>query len=236
MAEALVKDKGVIAIFRNGTMKNPVKSAEMGRPIFDDVELVEIRHPGTRDYGVYPATERSHWEIDEVSGEQRAVSFAERFSKQYQQFKSNQQQTKSGTPLDFLPFLTEAKRAELRALNIFTAEALAEVDGEPLKNLGPGGREWKNKTIEFLAGSSDQARITRLEAELEAMKAKNQVLEDDAKVFASDKPPTKEFEGMTDAQLREHIEALTGVAPKGNLPRRTLLRMAMDQKSSVAAA
>ena len=47
-------DTGVVAVFRNGTVKNNVKSAEAGRPIFDDVELCEVRHPGTRDYGVYP--------------------------------------------------------------------------------------------------------------------------------------------------------------------------------------
>ena len=232
---AVPNDKGVIAIFKNGTVRNPVASAQAGRPIFDDIEVVEIRHPGSRDYGVYPATERSHWVVDEQTGEQRAVSFAERFSKQYQQFKSNQQQTKSGTPLDFLPFLTEGKRAELRALNIYTAEALASIDGVELKNLGPGGREWKNKTIEYLAGSSDQARITRLEAELETVKARNQVLEDDAKVLSTDKAPTQEFDGMSNDQLREHIASITGVAPKGNLPRRTLLRMAMDQKGNVAA-
>jgi hypothetical protein len=126
-------DTGVVAVFRNGTVPNRVKSAEAGRPIFDDVEVVEIRYPGSRDYGVYPATERSHWDVDQFTGEQRQVTFAERFSKQYQQFKASQQQTKSGTPLDYLTFLTEGKRAELRALNIYTAEALAIVDGSELK-------------------------------------------------------------------------------------------------------
>ena len=232
---AIPNDKGVIAIFKNGTVRNPLKSAEAGRPIFDDVEVVEVRHPGSRDYGVYPATERSHWIVDEVTGEQRAVSFAERFAKQYQQFKANQQQTKSGTPLDYLPFLTEGKRAELRALNIYTAEALTIVDGAELKNLGPSGRDLKNKAIEFLANASDAAKVTKLEAELEAMRARNQVLEDDAKVLAADKPPTSEIEGMSNEQRRDHIASLTGITPKGNLPRRTLLRMAMDQKGNVAA-
>lgn len=232
---AVPNDKGVVAIFRNGTVKNNVKSAEAGRPIFDDIELVEIRHPGTRDHGVYPATERSHWLVDEITGEQRPISFAERFSKQYQQFKSNQQQTKSGTPLDYLTFLTEGKRAELRALNIYTAEALAIIDGAELKNLGPGGREWKNKAIEFLENSNDASKVTKLEAELETIRARNEVLEEDAKLFAKDKPSEGEFEGMSDEQLREHVRSLTGVALKGNPSRKTLIRMAQDHKSSVAA-
>jgi hypothetical protein len=228
-------DKGVVAVFRNGTFKNIVKSAEAGRPMFDDVELVEVRHPGSRDYGVYPATDRSHWDVDPVSGEQRAVTYAERFSKQYQQFKASQQQTKAGTPIDYLPFLTEGKRAELRAMNIYTAEAMAIVDGAELKNLGPGGREIKNKTIEFLESSSDTARITKLEAELEASKLRAEVLEEDNKLLAKSQPPPSEYDGMSDTQLREHVRSLTGVAPKGNPSRKTLIRMAEDHKSSVAA-
>jgi hypothetical protein len=228
-------DTGVVAVFRNGTVKNDAKSAEAGRPIFEDREVVEVRYPGSRDYGVYPATERSHWDVDQFTGEQRAVTFAERFAKQYQQFKASQQQTKSGTPLDYLTFLTEGKRAELRALNIYTAEALALVDGSELKNLGPGGREMKNKTIEFLENSNETARITKLEAELELVKARNEILEEDNKLIGKDKPQPSEFDNMSDAQLREHVRSLTGVSPKGNPSRKTLIRMAQDQKGNVAA-
>jgi hypothetical protein len=228
-----IDDTGLVAVFRNGIVKNVAKSVEAGRPIFDDVELVEIRSAGSKDVSVFPAMDFSHWDIDVGSGEQRMFSYAERFSRQYQQFKAHQQQTKSGTPLDYLPFLTEAKRAELRALNIYTAEALSVVDGAELKNLGPGGREMKNQVIAFLESSSDMARVTKLEAELEAMKARNQVLEDDLKSVI--KPPVTPFDGMSDEQLRDHIKTVTGVEPKGNLPRKTLIRMAQEQRDSVAA-
>jgi hypothetical protein len=229
-------DKGVVAVFRNDVVKNPKKSAEAGRPIFDDIEYVELRHPGSKDTGVYPAMEGSHWDNDPVTGEYRRITFAERFKTQYQQFKAHDRQTKSGTPLDYLPFLTEAKRAELRALNIYTAEALAIIDGNELKNLGPGGRDVKNQTIAFLESSSDMAKVTKMEAELEALKARNQVLEDDLKsqpAFNEQEP--SEFEGMTDDEIKEHIKSLTGVTPRGNPSRRTLIRMARDQKSNVAA-
>jgi len=229
-------DKGVVAVWRNDVVKNPKKSAEAGRPIFDDVEYVELRHPGSKDVGVYPAMEGSHWDNDPVTGEYRRITFAERFRQQYQQFKAHDRQTKSGTPLDYLPFLTEAKRAELRALNIYTAEALALIDGAELKNLGPGGRDMKNQTIAFLESSTDMAKVTKMEAELEALKARNQVLEDDLKsqpAFNEQEP--SEFEGMTDDEIKEHIKSLTGVTPRGNPSRRTLIRMARDQKSNVAA-
>ena len=228
-------DTGVVAVFRNDTRKNNVKSAEAGRPIYDDIEVVELRYPGTRDYGVYPATERSHWDVDQFTGEQRQITYAERFSKQYQQFKAQQQQTKSGTPLDYLTFLTEGKRAELRALNIYTAEALAIIDGSELKNLGPHGRELKNRAIEFLENSNEAAKITKLEAELELVKARNEILEEDNKLIPKDKQEPSEYENMSDEQLKEHIRSLTGVTPKGNPSRKTLIRMAQEQKGNVAA-
>ena len=147
-----------------------------------------MRYAGSKNTGVFPAMEQSHWDEDEINGGQRAVTYAERFPKQYQQFKSRQQQTKAGTPLDYLPFLTEAKRAELRALNIYTAEALTVVDGPELKNLGPGGRELKNQAIAFLESGSELARINTLEAELAEMRAMNEVLEQDLKAGKAAKP------------------------------------------------
>jgi hypothetical protein len=40
---------------------------------------------------------------------------------------------------------------------------------------------------------------------------------------------------MSDDQLRAHIKSLSCVEPKGNLPRKTLIRMAQEQKDNVAA-
>jgi hypothetical protein len=228
------EEKGVVAIFRNHTVKNEGKSIEAGRPIFDDMEVVEMRFAGSKTVSVFPASSFSHWEENEESGEQHPITYAERFPRQYQQFRSKEHQTKAGTPLDYLPFLTDGKRAELRALNIYTAEALSVVEGQELKNLGPGGRDWKNQAIAFLEEGSEHSRILKLEAEVDSLKARNQVLEDDADLRRKD-PRIAEYEAMSDAQLRDHIKVLTGVDPKGNIPRKTLIRMAEDHKAKAAA-
>src|SRR5262245_35924887 len=125
-------DDLLVAIFCNLAIENPSKSVAAGRPIYDDIEHVEIRTPGSRDTKFFPATEKSEWTFDQVTGRQYHRTYAERFSRQYQQFKMQVAQTKSGTPLSFAPFLTEARRAELRALNIYTIEALANIDGQEL--------------------------------------------------------------------------------------------------------
>jgi hypothetical protein len=225
-------DAALVAMFRQHAKLNEAKTAKEGRPIFDDEEVCEIRFPGSRNVSVFPATAMSHWTTDPETGAQVKVTYAERFRRQYQQFKSHTAQTKSGTPLDHAPFLTEARRAELRAQNIYTVEALAAVDGQELKNLGYGGRELKNGAIEYIAESKTGAPNLQMQAELEALRAKTAVLEEDlqAAKLAAKKQATAEgeFDDMTLDQLREYIKTNTGHAVIGTPNRKALVRMAMD--------
>ena len=228
MQNARHPDDVLVATFRNHAVKNEARSAAEGRPIYDDYEVVQIHMPGNRTGSpVFPATAVSHWESDSYGGEQRKVTYAERFAKQYQQFKVKATQTKSGTPLDHLPFLTEGRRAELRALNIYTAEQLAAIDGQELKNIGPGGRDDKNRAIEFLAEAKANAPNTQLAAELEALRARNAVLEDDNELLKQRSIVAEaQFDDMSEEKLRGYIQTHTGHAPQGNLPHKVLVRMA----------
>lgn len=170
---------GITPFFKTIPLKNERKTADQGRPIYEDVEVCEIRFAGSRDCYVFPVNQYSHWEIDEETGEQRQVTYAERFPKQFQQFRGRQSQTKSGTPLDFVPFLTDSKRSELRALNIYTLEALAELDGQPLKNLGIGGRDLKNKAVDYLATSTHDGIITKQQQQIDELLVRIKAMENE---------------------------------------------------------
>jgi len=229
-------DDALVPLFKHLALPNPAKTLAEGRPVYDDIEVVEIRRPGARDYSVHPATEFSHWAGDMYGGEQRRVTYAERFARQYQQFKAQSAQTKSGTPLDHLPFLTEARRAELRAQNIYTAEQLAATDGQELKNLGVGGRELKNKAIEYIDEAKANVPTMQMQAELEALRARSQLLEEDNALLKQRANVVEaQFEEMGDEQLRDFIKSHTGHAPTGNPPRKMLVRMAMDARPTKAA-
>jgi len=227
-------DAALIVLFRHSAVPNEGKSVKEGRPIFDDVEVVEVRFPGSRSMSVFPATSVSHWAVDPHTGGQVQVTYAERFARQYQQFKQHAAQTKSGTPLSHAPFLTEGRRAEFRALNIYTVEALAVVDGQELKNLGPGGRDLKNRAMEFIAESKAHAPSMQLQAELDGLRARNAVLEEDMAAVKKQQA-SSEFEDMTEDQLRDFIKTHTGHTPQGNVNRKTLVRMATDARPSKAA-
>ena len=235
-------DDVLVVLFKYAAFKNQAKTLEAGRDIYDDVEVCEIRAPGSRDVKVFPSTAFARWVDDPYTGEQKKQTYAERFSHQYRQFKAQAAQTKSGTPLDFVPFLTDGRKAELRAQNVYTVEQLAAIEGAELKNLGPGGREMKNKATEFIEESRQSAPNLQMLAELEALKARNAILEEDAQLLKSkvNNVPEKdaEFDTMSLEQLREYITTHTGQAPLGNITnmnRKTLVRMAMDARPDKAA-
>ena len=225
-------DASLVAVFKNMAIQNPAKTAEAGRPIFDDREVVEIRAPGSRNFSVHPANVMSHWQDDPETGEQTPVTYAERFRHQYVQFKAHGVQTKTGTPLTHAPFLTEGRRAELRAQNIYTVEALADLDGEPLKNLGYGGRDMKNQAMEYIEEARRGAVDSKLAADLEAIKARNAILEEDIRFMKAqvktDAGKDDTFEGMSIEQLRDYITANTGKGPVGQPSKSTLVRMARE--------
>jgi hypothetical protein len=174
-----------------------------------------------------------------MTGRQTKQTYAERFRHQYQQFKRDAAQTKTGTPLNIAPFLTDGRRAELRAQNVYTVEQLADIEGAELKNLGPGGRDMKNKAMEYIVEARSAAPNRQMLAELEALKARNAILEEDLQakknVEAAAASGDSEFDNMSLEQLREYITAQSGQQPLGAMNRKTLIRMAQNSRPDKVA-
>jgi hypothetical protein len=229
-------DAAIVATFRQEGRKNELKSKEAGRPIYDDVEICEIRLPGSRDMKAFPAHAFSHWDGDPLTGGQVEVTYAERFRHQYRQFKEKATQTKTGTPLELVPFLTEARRAELRALNVYTAEQLAGIDGQELKNLGPGGRDLKNRAEAYIAEAKTLVADIAKDTEIEALRARLAVVEQDNEALKHRRSMLEsEFDSMTTDEICAYIKTHTGVAPVGQVPHKNLIRMAIEATPHKAA-
>ena len=231
-------DDNIVAIFKNAAVLDKAATLKAGRPIYNDEEQVELHYPGSKNWSAHPATSFSHWATDPLTGEQVKMTYAERFSRQYQQFKAHESQTKTGTPLANAPFLSEARRAELRAQNIYTVEALAHIDGQELKNLGQGGRDMKNAAMEYIETAQRGAVPMQVQAELEALRVQNALMQEDLAALKNKAGaiPTDEFDGMDLAQLREYITTQTGEAPLGALNTKTLRRMARNAAPEKASA
>lgn len=197
----------VVPFFRAEPYQDFEASKREGRPIFKDRVVCEIRIAGDRNFApVVPAHDQWIREDGEV------ITYAMRFKDAYARFMEGREQVAYGTPLSELPFLTEAKRAELRALKIYTAEALASLDGKPLSNLGQTGRELKNQAQAYLDTAKGSAQTVALSLEVEQLRAEMAAMRADA--VAAPEPQTDD--SAEREALKEQIHKLTGNRPRGN--------------------
>jgi hypothetical protein len=230
----MAADPLVIPVFKIHTQQNKALTKKEGRPIFEDMEVVEVRFAGNRQtVSVFPA-HAICGEMQDDEGDSRPMTYAERWPDQYKRFKAKVQQIASGTPVDELPFLTQAKRSELKALSIYTAEALAALDGNELKNLGQGGRELKNQAIAYLDNAKGSADVTRMAQQIEEMK---QTIAELQAIKAPEMPaPAAEspFQEWPDDEIKDWIAERTGERPKGNPNHTTLVKRADEINSGLA--
>ena len=129
------------------------ESRTAGRPIYAEMEFVEIMVPGDK----HTIITRRVREID-----------ARRFSRQYAAFKAGKSDQQSGTPLTSLPFMSAAKAEEYKFFNITTAEQLAAVaDGSSAANSIMGFQGDKQKASAYIQMAAGNAPILQLQEKLE---------------------------------------------------------------------
>lgn len=129
----------------------PGKSAEAGRPVFEERDFVGITNPGSRDEVIRRAEDKAK--------EDDFIGWA------YRKWKSTQQQPVDGTPLETVPFLSKSQVLELKGLAIHSLENLAEAP-EPAMQRMMGLRDLKKKAAAYLESARDTAVVTRLQGEL----------------------------------------------------------------------
>ena len=125
-------------------------------------------------------------------------------------------------------------------MTIYTAEALATLDGNPLKQFVMVGRTLKEQAQAYLAKATDSAAVTRLAAENESLKAALLQMQAAQQQAPSQELATTPFDDMDEESLKEWIKDSSGSRPRGNPSLETLRRMATeindDLKSKKAEA
>jgi len=222
----------VPAVFKIHSRENKKKSLAAGHPIFDDVEVVEMRIPGDRERVIIqPALHI--WKY--VQGQ--PITFAMRFSEQYRRFKEGHTQLQSGTPLNMLTEMPQRKILELNALNIHTIQQLANLEGQPLKTIGMGGNALKLQAKEYLEKSSGANSALKLAQENEELKKRLAALEarfSDAHPVV-DQSADDDVQAMKADELKSIIADKTGSRPRGNPSIPTLEAMVKELIKGEAA-
>lgn len=215
-------------------------SLEAGRPIFKDMEFCEVKFAADKQR-IHVAPAHEVFKRDRATNE--PVTYAMEYAPIYQKFKANEAQDAVGTPLTELPFLTAAKRSELKALSIRNAEALASLDGEPLRRLGMGGRALKDQAQAYLDKASGSAMETRLAAENAGLR--DQMAEMQAQlaelIAAGKGKPVKEdetipaspFDDFADEDIRNWLEG-GGFEVDGRWGRKKLVEKANEANATLA--
>lgn len=158
------EDAGLFVAFSTEAIESPFKSKEAGRPVFDEVDIVEIRIPG-----------------DDKTIIKNAVSdeYRERFPDEYDAFKSSTTLATSGTPLEHWSALTKSQVASLKYIHINTVEDLAKLSDSNLAQVGMGGHELRTKARAFVSSATDSAFVEKQAAEMDELKEQLQALRDE---------------------------------------------------------
>jgi hypothetical protein len=245
--EKLATENLTIATFKVHSVKNEAQSKKEGRPIYDDMPVCELKFAANKQtVGVFPAHEVFRWHTDPSAGEREPLTYALAYPDQWRKFLSGEAQVASGTPLSELTFIAQGKRLELKALNIHTAESLAAVDGNALRQLGQGGRTLKEQAQAYLERSAGTADVSALAAENVELRERLAALEgrfsgstaaaaytDTGAGEADDQSP---FFIMEADDIRNWLIETAGRTPPENLSHAGLVKLADEVNAALAAA
>jgi len=143
-------DKKLLVVFYRDIIKNEPKSIDAGRPIFDEIDLVKIISPGSRDSFIGDATEE----------------YKQRFPTQWARYKAGRdQQIGNGTPLNQLPWLSIAQIAEFNALGCHTIEHLVGMP-DSVSQKFMGHLQIKTRAQAYLDAAKEMGPSLRMQEEL----------------------------------------------------------------------
>lgn len=127
--------------------ENPEKTAAEGRPIFEDVDYIEIRVPGERE--VRYCQPANKLDIN-------------RFPEHYRRYKQRMsQETTTGTPLAEWPGVTRSQVEELKFINVTTVEQLLSISDTNAQKF-MGIRALQQKAKAYLDAAGGQAAANAL--------------------------------------------------------------------------
>jgi nucleotidyltransferase/DNA polymerase involved in DNA repair len=151
-------DDQLLVRFYRDIKQNPAKTEAEGRPIYDDVDWIEIHQPGNKLTSLMrQATDKDK----------------QRFPRHWQAYQARENQEElSGTPIEQWPGVTKAQVAELKHLNIRSIEQLVNLsDGNSTAIMGIAALKRNAKAY---LEAADQQKAAN---EIQASKEKVELLE-----------------------------------------------------------
>jgi len=149
-------DKQLLVKFFYKTRPDSVETQRQGRPIFKDVEYIDIKVPGSRGTSVCrPAR----------------LADRQRFPEHYEAFKKRTEAPITGTPLAEWALIPRSAVEQLAFANVKTVEQLASLSDSYAGQM-QGGYGYKRTAKEYLERTAEDAD----KAEIEELRTQNEEL------------------------------------------------------------
>ena len=146
---------GLYAEFYAHPVQNQQKSADEGRPIYEDLDYIRIMVPG-----------------DKSSVIERPIRFGptpmhdnNRFAREYALYKQGAEQVLVGTPLTEWPVISRSQCKELVHFNVKTVEQLADMPDTAVQNFSGVG-VLRNLAKKFIVQAKEGAPLVQMQNEL----------------------------------------------------------------------
>lgn len=193
------KDR-VLPRFFVEAVQNNFRSKEESRPIYDDIEMVELIIAG----------DKNNRPVEVVTDEHRA-----RYKTYYDRFKQGLEFAAEGTPVEHWSLLSKGQALELKAMKLFTVEQVADVSDQALPSLGLGGRTIRDNARAWLSDAKDSAVIGKIIAERDRALASEEELKGQLKGMGDRLEELERKLNLERAKPREREEMRETYDPAG---------------------
>ena len=151
----MIHENGALVEFYRGAVQNNFKTAEAGRPIFDERDFVRVQTPGD-----------TKTVIETIASDQ----YKNLYPKAWDAYSRGLEAVTDGTPITEWPSVTVSQARELQYINIRTVETLAEVSDANIQQMGPGYMQLRQRAREYIDAAKGSAAATATARENEKLR------------------------------------------------------------------
>lgn len=167
----MISEDNALVEFVRDAIQNNFKSAQEGRPIFEDRDFVRIMTPGDTKTVVY-----------RVATDQDKA----RFPKAWQAYEQGIEAITEGTPLDQWNQISKSQVKELQHVNVRTVEQFVTVSDASIQRMGPGYMQLRQRARQFLEASKGEAAATAQARENEQLREQMALMHDEMKAMRAE--------------------------------------------------
>lgn len=169
----MISEDNALVEFTRDAVQNNFKSAQEGRPIYEEYDFVRIMTPGDTKTAIY----RRANEQDKA-----------RFPKAWGLYERGLQEVLEGTPLDQWNGISKSQVKELQYVNVRTVEQFVSVSDANIQKLGPGYQQLQSRAKQYLDAAKGEAQATAAARENEQLREEMALLKEQIEALKAQLP------------------------------------------------